>query len=81
MEGENMKIGIPAEIFKGESRIALAPKSVADLKKLGAEILVESGAGALAHFSDEEFKAAGAEITKVLRRLSRNSAGTPTVGG
>ena len=57
-----MKIGIPAEIFKGESRVALAPKAVADLKKLGAEIIVESGAGALAQFTDEEFKNAGAEI-------------------
>ncbi|MCG2726557.1 MAG: Re/Si-specific NAD(P)(+) transhydrogenase subunit alpha [Elusimicrobia bacterium] len=58
-----MRIGIPAEIFKGESRIAVAPKAVAELKKLGAEIIIESGAGALANFSDEEFKAAGAEIT------------------
>ncbi len=69
MEGENMKIGIPIEIFKGENRVALSPKSVADLKKLGAEIIVESGAGALAHFSDEEFKKAGAEITTDTKKV------------
>ena len=64
-----MKIGIPAEIFKGESRVAVAPKAVADLKKLGAEIIIESGAGALAHFSDEEFKNAGAEITTDTKKV------------
>ncbi|MCX5784897.1 MAG: Re/Si-specific NAD(P)(+) transhydrogenase subunit alpha [Elusimicrobia bacterium] len=58
-----MKIGIPFEITEGESRVAAAPETVAELKKLGVEFLVESGAGAAAHMSDEAFKKAGAEIT------------------
>ncbi|HAH32597.1 MAG TPA: NAD(P)(+) transhydrogenase (Re/Si-specific) subunit alpha, partial [Elusimicrobia bacterium] len=41
-----MKIGIPAEIQEGERRVAVAPETVADLKKLGVEFLIEAGAGA-----------------------------------
>jgi len=58
-----MKIGIPAEVVEGERRVAVAPETVADLKKLGVEFLIESGAGVQAHFSDEDFTAAGAQIT------------------
>jgi H+-translocating NAD(P) transhydrogenase subunit alpha len=58
-----MRIGIPIEILEGERRVAVAPETVADLKKLGVEFLIESGAGAGADISDQAFKAAGAEIT------------------
>ena len=64
-----MKIGIPAEILEGENRVAVAPETVADLKKLGVEFLVESGAGAGAHFSDADYKAAGAEVTADTRAV------------
>jgi NAD(P) transhydrogenase subunit alpha len=68
-----MKIGIPIEIMEGESRVAMAPETVAELKKLGIEFLVESGAGALAHFSDESFKKAGAEITTDTKAVWANT--------
>lgn len=64
-----MKIGIPAEIVEGERRVAVAPATITELKKLGVEFLVESGAGAEAHFSDAAFKAAGAEITSDARAV------------
>ena len=57
-----MKIGIPIESLAGETRVAATPNSIKQLKKLGFDILVESGAGEKASFSDEAYKEAGAEI-------------------
>ena len=57
-----MRIGVPAESKAGESRVAATPKTVGQLKALGYDVLVESGAGERAAFSDEAFAAAGAEI-------------------
>jgi NAD(P) transhydrogenase subunit alpha len=55
-------IGIPRESIPGETRVALVPAMVKELTKLDAKVLVESGAGAAAHFRDEEYVEAGAEI-------------------
>ncbi len=57
-----MKIGIPKEIHSGERRVAVAPETVADLKKLGLDFIVETNAGVMADISDAAFTAAGAEI-------------------
>lgn len=57
-----MKIGIPKESAQGETRVALIPGNMSPLKRDKHEVLVESGAGLGASFSDEEFKAAGATI-------------------
>ncbi len=55
-----MIVGVPRETFQGERRVALAPTALAPLKKIGCELLVESGAGAAAGFADEDYKEAGA---------------------
>ena len=57
-----MQIGIPKESELQETRVAGTPKSVAQLIKLGYEVVVEAGAGAKAAFPDEEYVAAGAKI-------------------
>jgi H+-translocating NAD(P) transhydrogenase subunit alpha len=57
-----MKIGIPKECGAGERRVALVPDSVAGLKKLGLEVLVERGAGEGAFFSDADYEKAGARV-------------------
>jgi NAD(P) transhydrogenase subunit alpha len=57
-----MKIGVPSEVERGEQRVAATPDSVRRLTQLGFEVLVESGAGQPAGFSDAEYQAAGAEI-------------------
>ncbi|MFM2301997.1 MAG: hypothetical protein RLZZ84_1733 [Pseudomonadota bacterium] len=46
----------------GEARVALTPDSAVQLQKLGHTCLVESGAGLLAGFSDEAYRAAGVEV-------------------
>ena len=57
-----MIIGIPRESLPGETRVAATPQTVGALIKLGYEVLVESGAGVAASFSDEAFADAGAAI-------------------
>lgn len=56
------RIGVPKEIYEGETRVALVPKIVAQLKKDGQEILVEADAGERAFFSNAEYEEAGARI-------------------
>ena len=57
-----MIIGIPKEIMHDEGRVAAIPETVAKLKADGFGVLVERSAGVAAHFSDEEYAAAGAEM-------------------
>ncbi|MBN8554754.1 MAG: Re/Si-specific NAD(P)(+) transhydrogenase subunit alpha [Deltaproteobacteria bacterium] len=45
-----------------ETRVAATPDSVKKLKKLGLDVAIESGAGLKAGFSDDLYKAQGAEI-------------------
>ncbi len=59
-----MKIGIPNEISEGERRVAIVPKMVKQLISDGQEVLIESGAGESAYFSDLEYEEAGASIVK-----------------
>jgi NAD(P) transhydrogenase subunit alpha len=56
-----MRIGIPAETRRGETRVAATPETV---KKLAAknEVRVQAGAGAQASFPDAEYAKAGAKI-------------------
>ena len=57
-----MKVGIPKEIFPGETRIAIIPETAKVLAGKGLEVVVEAGAGAAAEFSDEAYRQAGAAI-------------------
>ena len=55
-------IGVPRETAAGERRVATVPEVVEKLVKLGFRVAVESGAGEAANFSDDAYRAAGAEI-------------------
>jgi NAD(P) transhydrogenase subunit alpha len=57
-----MNLSVLKETHPLEARSALSPAAAKKLKKLGATILVESGAGAKADFLDEDFRSAGCEI-------------------
>ncbi len=59
-----MKIAIPAEADETEPRVAASPDSVKKMRALGAEVLVEAGAGARAGVPDAEYEAAGAGIAR-----------------
>jgi len=55
-------IGVPTEVAAGEKRVATVPEVVEKLVKLGFRVIVQSGAGAGANFSDEAYQAAGAQV-------------------
>jgi NAD(P) transhydrogenase subunit alpha len=55
-------IGVPRETAAGEKRVATVPEVVEKLIKLGFRVAVEPGAGEAANFSDDTYRAAGAEI-------------------
>ena len=57
-----VQIGVPRESRPRETRVAATPKTVGQLVGLGYDVAVESGAGALASFSDEAYAAAGARV-------------------
>jgi NAD(P) transhydrogenase subunit alpha len=56
-----MRIGVPAEILAGETRVAATPETV---KKLAAknEVRVQSGAGTAASYPDRDYESAGARL-------------------
>ena len=69
-----MRIGIPAEIYPGETRVAATPETV---KKLAAggrhSVSVQSGAGQGAFIPDSEYQAAGATLVASAADLYANT--------
>jgi NAD(P) transhydrogenase subunit alpha len=59
-----MKIAICAEAEGAEPRVSATPETVKKMKALGAEVLVEPGAGVKAGIPDAEYEAAGAVISR-----------------
>ncbi len=57
-----MKIAVPKEDQLGERRVALVPKDAEALRKRGANIFVERGAGEAAYIPDSSYVEAGAEL-------------------
>lgn len=57
-----MRLAIPRETHPGENRASVTPETVKKLVRLGAEIVIEAGAGAGAGIPDEAYTAEGATI-------------------
>lgn len=57
-----MIIGIPKETAPGERRVASTPEIVKKLTAKGFTLFVETSAGIEAHYTDEEYRTAGAEL-------------------
>ncbi len=68
-----MKFGVPKEVFEGEARVALTPDSAKQIQKLGYDVVVETGAGQRAGFSDADYKEAGVEVVKTAAALWKAS--------
>ena len=58
----SLTIGVPKEISLQENRISLVPDGVALLCRNAHQVFLEAGAGITAHFSDQEYAEAGAQI-------------------
>lgn len=69
MNFKDLKIAIPTEIMQGEQRVSATPETVSSMIEEGAEVLVQAGAGEGSFFSDQKYKAAGAEIITDVEKL------------
>ncbi len=58
-----MQISVPAETTPNERRVALIPDITKKLVRAGFEVVVQSGSGQQAGFSDETYTEAGASIS------------------
>ena len=57
-----MRIVIPRESVAGEHRTSATPETVKKMIRLGADVAIESGAGAAVGFTDSVYTELGAEI-------------------
>ena len=57
-----MLIGVPVETTPGEARVAVTPETAGKLQDQGHTVRVASGAGLGASYTDDAYRAAGAEI-------------------
>jgi NAD(P) transhydrogenase subunit alpha len=68
-----MKIAVPAEADKIETRIAATPETVKKFIGLGAEVTIAAGAGAASAIPDDEFTAAGAKVLKTAASVVKDA--------
>ena len=64
-----LTIAVLKDTAPGEKRVALVPESVKRLTKLGAQVLLEEGAGELAGFTRRQYEEAGANIVADYKQL------------
>lgn len=57
-----MRLGVPKEVKRGETRVAATPKTVEQLIKLGYDVVVEPGAGEASAYPDQAYVDAGASL-------------------
>lgn len=58
----SLRVGIPKEIKAGENRVAMTPQGVEALRRAGASVDVQAGAGEQSGFPDGEYAEAGGRI-------------------
>lgn len=68
-----MIIGVTQETFPGERRVGLVPASIPHLKKLGAEVQVQAGAGQAAGIPDQAYTQAGASLVADRHEIIRSA--------
>ena len=59
---QSLILGVLCEADPGERRVAIVPFAVPGLRKAGAEVLIQAGAGRTAGFTDDQYVAKGAII-------------------
>lgn len=73
MQNKNMRIGVPKETDTGERRVAVVPKDVKKIIRLGAEVCIEQNVGLKTGFTDKEYSEAGASISSDRDEILRSS--------
>merc|ERR1719414_42799 len=59
-------VGIPKETLDGENRVACSPDSLTLLTKAGYRVLIETGAGDNAGFSDIQYMEVGGDLVEIV---------------
>jgi len=57
-----MLVGVPKEIKSQENRVGLVPSSVREIIRAGSSVIIEKSAGLGIGITDDDFRAAGADI-------------------
>src|SRR3954466_6032834 len=68
-----MRIAVLSETDGAETRVSATPETVKKYKTLGADVVVQAGAGAKAGFPDAELEAAGASIAKTAKEALKDA--------
>jgi alanine dehydrogenase len=68
-----MIIGVPKEIKNNENRVGLTPAGVAELRKHGHSLFVQTSAGEGSGFADSEYEAAGATLLSTIADVYKQS--------
>lgn len=68
-----MIIGVPKEIKTLEHRVGLVPSSVKEFTSRGHTVLIETGAGDAINFTDDIYRASGAEIVGTAKEIFERS--------
>ncbi len=68
-----MNIAVMKEVHPGETRVPMVPATVERLVKLGAEVVVEAGAGATCRFDDAAYEAVGARVSPAREEMLANA--------
>ena len=64
-----MIVGVPKEIKNNENRVGLTPAGIAELRKHGHTLLVQSTAGLGSGFADSEYEEAGATVLATIEEV------------
>jgi H+-translocating NAD(P) transhydrogenase subunit alpha len=68
-----MRIAIAREAGAGEARVAATPETVKKLKGLGADVVVQAGAGVASGILDVDYETAGAAIAPTIQDAVRDA--------
>lgn len=68
-----MRIAVLSETDSAEPRVAAVPETVKKFKGLGADVVVQSGAGTRAGILDSEYEAAGATVASSAEETARDA--------
>lgn len=71
-KNKKITIGIPKEIDSSECRIPLTPEAVEMLVEAGHEIVIEKGAGNLAHYTDSNYSERGGMIVETTQEVYKS---------
>src|SRR5215475_7887101 len=68
-----MRIAVAREAGAGEARVAATPDTVKRMKALGADVVVQAGAGTASGMLDADYEAAGAAIAPTIQDAVRDA--------